>query len=223
MLIENSATGRAYKTIDPAGRESRTFVDALGRTVKTVANYVTGVPSAAAPDCDVTVEYTHHASGQVETMTVVNPVTGNQVTRYLYGTQQTSISPIIYRNDLLTAEIYPDSVENPADGIADRVEYQYNRLGERVWKRDQNGTVHQYDYDNLGRMIHDKVTDVGTGVDTAVRRISTVYSINGLSNVGLLVYYILLYGITNERNMYSLKRKRLRVFMFNLLVGVYRI
>ena len=72
-------------------------------------------------------------------------------------------------------------------------------------------------------MIHDRVTDVGTGVDTAVRRISTVYSINGLSNVGLLVYYILLYGITNERNMYSLKRKRLRVFMFNLLVGVYRI
>ena len=28
-------------------------------------------------------------------------------------------------------------------------------------------------------MIHDRVTDVGTGVDTAVRRISTVYSING--------------------------------------------
>ena len=112
-------------------------------------------------------------------MTVVNPITGNQVTRYLYGTDRTSISPIIYRNDLLTAEIYPDSVENPADGIADRVEYQYNRLGERVWKRDQNGTVHQYDYDNLGRMIHDRVTDVGTGVDTAVRRISTVYNING--------------------------------------------
>ena len=66
-------------------------------------------------------------------MTVVNPITGNQVTRYLHGTDRTSISPIVYRNDLLTAEIYPDSVENPADGIADRVEYQYNRLGERVW------------------------------------------------------------------------------------------
>ena len=39
--------------------------------------------------------------------------------------------------------------------------------------------MHQYDYDNLGRMIHDRVTDVGTGVDTAVRRISTVYNING--------------------------------------------
>lgn len=115
-------------------------------------------------------------------MTVVNPITDNQVTRYLYGTQQTSISPIIYRNDLLTAEIYPDSVENPADGIADRVEYQYNRLGERVWKRDQNGTVHQYDYDNLGRMIHDRVTDVEMGVDTAVRRISTVYILTDRSN-----------------------------------------
>ena len=28
-------------------------------------------------------------------------------------------------------------------------------------------------------MIHDRVTDVGTGVDTALRRISTVYNING--------------------------------------------
>ena len=73
----DSATGRAYKTIDPAGRESRTFVDALGRTVKTVANYVTGVPSAATPDCDVTVKYSYHSSGHVETMTVVNPITGN--------------------------------------------------------------------------------------------------------------------------------------------------
>ena len=173
------ANGRAYKTVDPAGKESRTFVDALGRTTKTVANYVTGVPSAATPDCDITVEYSYHASNQVETMTVVNPVTGNQVTRYLYGTEHTSIAPIIYRNDLLTVEIYPDSVEHPADGIADRVSYQYNRLAERVWKRDQNGTVHNYDYDNLGRMIHDRVTDVGTGVDTSVRRISTVYNING--------------------------------------------
>ena len=40
--------------------------------------------------------------------------------------------------------------------------------------RGQNGTVHNYDYDNLGRMIHDRITDVGTGVDTSVRRISTV-------------------------------------------------
>ena len=40
-------SGRAYGTIDPAGREHRTFVDALGRTVKTVANYTgSGVVSA---------------------------------------------------------------------------------------------------------------------------------------------------------------------------------
>ena len=31
-------------------------------------------------------------------------------------------------------------------------------------------------------MIHDRVTDVGTGVDTAVRRISTVYILTDRSN-----------------------------------------
>ena len=29
-------------------------------------------------------------------------------------------------------------------------------------------------------MIHDRVTDVGTGVDTSVRRISTVYNISNI-------------------------------------------
>ena len=43
----------------------------------------------------------------------------------------------------------------------------------------QNGTVHTYEFDNLGRLLHDRVTTLGSGVDGAVRRISTAYNVVG--------------------------------------------
>ena len=51
----------------------------------------------------------------------------------MFGTEVGGITPLIYRNDLLRAVIYPDSDDpadlsgNGADGIYDRVEYRYNR------------------------------------------------------------------------------------------------
>ena len=70
-------------------------------------------------------------------------------------------------------------MQNGLDNVADRVEFQYNRIGERIWKKDQNGTVHTYEFDNLGRLLHDRVTTLGSGVDGAVKRISTTYTIVG--------------------------------------------
>ena len=64
-------------------------------------------------------------------------------------------------------------------GIADRVEFQYNRVGEQVQRKDQNGSVHVYEFDNLGRLLHDRVTTLGSGVDGTVRRISTAYDVAG--------------------------------------------
>jgi hypothetical protein len=45
------------------------------------------------------------------------------------------------------------------DGVFDRVEYEYNRLGEVTELTDQNGTVHQFGYDSgadyfLGRISY---------------------------------------------------------------------
>ena len=141
------------KIIDPAGKDHRTFVDALGRTVKTVANYTgSGAISALTPDENVTVEMTYHSSGQILTLTAKNPTTGDQVTRYVYGSAKSWQTPMIDRNDMLAAEIYPDStnfedsfgvLQNGTGGIVDRVEFLYNHLGERIAKRDQNGTVHE--------------------------------------------------------------------------------
>jgi hypothetical protein len=47
---------------------------------------------------------------------------------------------------------------------------------------DQGGTVHSYDYDKLGRQTQDRITALGTGVDTADRRIATAYEVRGMKS-----------------------------------------
>jgi RHS repeat-associated protein len=175
--------GQAFATIDPAGREDRQAFDDAGRLVRTIQNYKDGLVDSQHPDEDVTVERTYSPDGQLLTLTAKNPTTGDQVTRYVYGTTLADSS--VARSDLLRAEIYPDSDDTAdplgdgTDGVYDRVEYTYNRQGERTTKKDQNETVHVYDYDNLGRLIEDRATAVGSGVGGQVRRIATRYTGRG--------------------------------------------
>ncbi len=109
---------------------------------------------------------------------------------------------MIYRNDLLRAEIYPDSTNEAVgkcfqegdSGLYDRVEYRYNRLGEVVRRKDQNETVHEYEVEpfhpylevggspaevRCGRWAVDRVTILGPGIDAAVRRIETQHDLLG--------------------------------------------
>ncbi len=176
--------GMAYQTINPMGREDRQVFDDAGRVTKTIQNYQDGVVDGDHPDEDVTVETTYNADGQVSTLTAKNPTTGDQTTRYVYGT--TLANSGVARADLLRAVIYPDSddttnpLEEGQDGVYDRVEYKYNRQGERTEQKDQNGTVHAYQFDGLGRLIEDQVSVLGTGIDGAVRRIATRYEVRGM-------------------------------------------
>src|SRR5271156_53501 len=72
-------------------------------------------------------------------------------------------------------EIYPDSV-----GGSDQVAFTYDIQGEVTTVTDQNGTVHTYVYDLLGRRTNDCVTTVGTGVDSTVLQITTAYEVRGM-------------------------------------------
>jgi hypothetical protein len=56
-------------------------------------------------------------------------------------------------NDALAKVTYPDS----ADGT-DNVTYKYNRQGQVISMKDQAGSVHTYEYDKLGRQLHDRIT-----------------------------------------------------------------
>jgi RHS repeat-associated protein len=182
---EYNTAGQAYKTTDPMGKESRVEFDDAGRTTKQIGSYVDGNPATGGGDEDVTVEMAYNADGQVTTLTAKNPTTGDQITKYVYGTAVGGITPEVYRNDLLRSEIYPDSDDttslgNGADGTYDRIEFTYDIQGGRLDRKDQNGTVHTYDMDKAGRVTHDRVTTLGTGVDGTVRRVSTTYEIRGL-------------------------------------------
>ena len=179
---EYSDAGQAYKTIDPAGREDRQVFDDAGRVVKTIQNYVDGVVSAAASDEDVTVEMTYNADGQLSTLTAKNPTTGDQTTTYVYGT--TLGDSEIATSTLKRAEIYPDSDDTTAlgdgaDSTYDRIEFKYDRQQRVTQVKDQQQTVHAFDFDALGRPTQDRVTALGSGVDNAVRRIATTYDILG--------------------------------------------
>jgi RHS repeat-associated protein len=185
--------GQVQTTTDPAGMTTCFSYDAAGREVQRILNCqtlsssssassgssasssssgVTG-PCPASDDTNVTVLTAYNPDGNVSSVTAVNAATGNQVTQYTYGT--TLFSSGIASSLLKVAEVYPDSV-----GGSDQVSFTYNRQGEVTRVTDQNGTVHSYSYDLLGRRTQDRVTTLGAGVDGAVLRIATAYEVRGM-------------------------------------------
>ncbi len=188
------AAGRPWQTTDPNGIVSQTLYDAAGRTVETIQNYVDGDPATGTPDQDVTTETTYTPDGQVATYTAVDATANTsgpntltpEVTTYVYGSDLGAAGegfiPLVHDNDLLRAVIYPDSQNTPADVAAgsagtggyNRVEYQYDRQGEEVQTEDQNQTVHDYIFDQLGRQTEDEVTQFGTGIYQGADAVDTI-------------------------------------------------
>ena len=132
-------------------------------------------PSTTGPDVNITTLNTYTPDDNIADFIAVNPATGNQRTRYLYGTTLPTSS--IARNDLLVAVLYPDAADS-----ADSVQFLYNLQSEVDVMQDQNGTVHNYLRDLFGRQISDQVITLGTGVNDAVLRIDTAYEIRGMVN-----------------------------------------
>jgi len=139
---EYDSTGRAYKSIDPAAKETRTEFDQAGRPTKVIRNYVDGSVSSSYPDEDVTVETAYTSDGALSTLTAKNPTTGDQVTKYVYGTTLTDSS--IARADLLRAVIYPDSDDTSSAGGL------FTKGLRATSVRYPNGRLVHYDYGSSG-------------------------------------------------------------------------
>ena len=93
----------------------------------------------------------------------------NQTTTWNFGV--TMPGSDVARNDVISGVVYPDG---------GTVSYFVNRQLERKQFADQNGTVHQFDHDLLGREINDRVTTLGTNIDGTVQRIGRTYEVRGL-------------------------------------------
>lgn len=185
-MVYNDA-GMVYRTTDPAGIETRKTFDQVGRVTSTIENYDDGDPTTGSADKDRTTTYTYTADGRIATLTAKMQAAANaddQVTTYVYGTTLTESG--VASIDLLRAVIYPDSDDvasplgNGTDSTYDRVELTYNRLGQVVTRKDQNGSVHTLSYDKLGRTTLDSVTTLGSGVDGTVRSIARSFEVRGM-------------------------------------------
>lgn len=167
--------GNQTAMTDPANLKTTFEHDAMGRETKRVSNPSTSSSTGGSVDTNVTVHTAYNADGNVKSLTADNASTGNQKTEYVYGTALSDSS--VASSLLKRKEIYPDSVNS-----SDVILFEYNRQSEQTKITDQGGTVHQFDYDKLGRQTHDKVTTLGSGVDGAVRRISTAYEVRGMKS-----------------------------------------
>ncbi|MEM6504398.1 MAG: LamG-like jellyroll fold domain-containing protein, partial [Planctomycetota bacterium] len=173
ILVSTTAyndAGEAETFTDPQGTASKTEYDDMGRVTRQIDNVQT---SGSGPDINRTTETTYTADSLQETITAkMTDPADDEVTTYIYGVTTANGSGL-NANNLLTA------IQYPTDTPASRISLKVNRLGELVERADQNGTVHAYGYDLLGRPITDAVTSFGPDIDDTVRRLTTTYSSRG--------------------------------------------
>jgi RHS repeat-associated protein len=181
--------GRPYQITDNLNRLTQKTFDGLSRVTQVVNNYTgTGIPGETSLDTNKTTNTIFDSSGRLSQQVALNPKgSGNgvqqQTTTYVYGTIANQASPVVFRNDILVAEIYPDSDDtynpggsagnqlgNGSDGVYDRVEYTYDYASRKSTVKDQRGVVRTITYDSSGRFSADTVTTLPSGVDGSVLR-----------------------------------------------------
>jgi len=186
--------GRPNQLIDNKARVSQKNFDALGRTIATIENFTAGgTPVETDLDVNRTTQFVFDSAGRLSQRIALNPKgsgqgVAQQVTTYVYGTIANQASPAVFRNDVLVAEIAPDSDDtyNPlgpagsqlgagADGVYDRIETTYDYASRQATMQDPRGVLHTYTYDSAGRRSVDTVTTLPAGVDGSIRRIGTAY------------------------------------------------
>lgn len=175
------ASARVKDRIDNRGIVTRFEYDALGRRTKQIENYIDGV---SGNDNDRTTTSAYNADGNVTALTAVMPSgTPSQTTTYIYSALLSDKGSPVKANSYLRAVIFPMSddgvvsnvLSNGTDAVYDRVEMTYHADASLATRKDQNGTVRTFSYDDAGRLTGDAVTTLGSGVDAAVRRIATGY------------------------------------------------
>lgn len=168
--------GQPAQTVAPDGVVTRTQKDRLGRQTQLIENFVADAPETDS-GANRTTQYVYAPDGGLTRLIVKNVVTGDQVTRWDFGT--TLEDSGVARTDLLRAKMYPGDVA-PDGTVLQSLTYGYDRQGRNTSMADANGNVHAYDLDKLGRILEDRVVTLGTSVDGTVRRISTTYDARGL-------------------------------------------
>ncbi|RLE17376.1 MAG: hypothetical protein DRJ50_14150, partial [Actinobacteria bacterium] len=176
--------GNRYSATDPKDIEDRVGFDDLGRQTWTARNYEDEVPDAGEEDRDQIVRFAY-TDGLRTTYTADLPSgSTDQVTTYYYGTDgggATGDSDIA-TGHLLHQIAYPDST-----GASDRMTYAYNAQSQRIYTKDQDGTVMDTSFDDSGRRTKEVASTLAAGIDGAVRRKAFAY--DGLGRMTTATQY----------------------------------
>jgi len=192
--MEYDGYGRIEKATDSGGKVTRTFYDSAGRKEYVVENYSTsgwdnsgegpgdGLASRSSFTDKATnriTQYAYNTAGRLTSIKAVDPAydgdgttTDDQTTSYAYSDGSTSSQCVVPRKDLLVTITHPGS---------DTDTLTYHPDGTLASRTDQNGTKHEYVYDDLRRLTEDKVTtfSASADVDETVKMIKRTYDDNG--------------------------------------------
>jgi RHS repeat-associated protein len=188
--------GLVDTSTDPTGKKTKHFYDDLSRTIAVAENYVNatvtwstdrwvvGNITDAELDTDRVTSFVYDGGNNVVKQVAHFPVgttEDTQITIYTYGVIKgvSAGDSDIYHNGLLKSVEYPDTEA----GTEDTVFYAYNRLGETRWMKDQNGSIHTYTRDDMGRVTVDAGTKAGSGpganIDDTIDSIELAYDTFG--------------------------------------------
>jgi hypothetical protein len=169
------AGGFLCLTTDPTGMQTSYSNDWLGRVVREVVNSAATWPS---PVQTIT-SFSYDGLNRETVVTVLNvsPAMGQtpateqkpSITQYQYGATTANGSDI-NSNDLLWRIQFPDGTSQ---------QDSYDALGELISQTNRDQSVHEFEYDQLGRQTLDSVVKFATGVDTTVAALGTTYDTLG--------------------------------------------
>ena len=184
------AGGFLCQTTDPAALQTTYFNDWLGRAWKVVVN--SGIGTSVATQGNEVTLYSYDGLNRQILVTVENVtpvlIPGHATTwvaepasctQYVYKATTggngvkgyAAFHGWIYSNDLLSEIVYPDGTTQWCF---------YDDLGEVISQINRDGSVHEYQYDGLGRQTRDTVTPMNFDIDCTVAALGDTY--NALGN-----------------------------------------
>jgi RHS repeat-associated protein len=148
--------GNPYLLLDPLGRKTIRAFDHAQRVVSVTENLGGGAPGGRMT------EFEYSPDGPMTKIVYRPPGKNAQVTEYEFNSPLFSHMPSAIR--------YPG-----AASTTDAERFEYNLLGEVTNYTDRNGTAHRFTYDQLRRIISDKIAAFGSSVDQTVGEIAYEY------------------------------------------------
>jgi len=165
----DAADGRLQTVTDPKGIGTKYEYDDLGRVKAVVED------QGDAQHKNRRTEYAYDGLGNIKTLNAKEAVLrGGFSPQYVDEITEYVRADVVDAN-WVTKIRYPDpATGQPSDLDADTVAFTYNRDGTVATRRDQNLSTITYEYNDLRRLEHQRVTALGQGVDGAIRRITYV-------------------------------------------------